>query len=310
MNVHTIRATGACPCCGEGSPTPYLSAPDRFHLRQESHTLVQCPICELVWLTDPPAMEEMSNHYGDAYHSTITRAAERGSRWVRRHNVVRRRRRSGALLDLGCSSGKFLETFKDSTWRLYGIEISSHEASIAAERTGAEVYVGDIITAPFHDNMFDVITCFDVLEHHHQPLELLRTSVRWLKPGGILFVTLPNIACWEAIIFKSYWYGLELPRHLYHFSPKSLKTMARLAGFRNVRITTRPEQYHEHSVGYLIDEYAPRFGIKTRPLAAGMPLPLSLRTARKLFRITIGNVFRHAAWLAGAGASMDAFLEK
>ena len=82
--------------------------------------------------------------------------------------------------------------------------------------------------APFQPNTFDAITCFDVLEHMHHPREVLVKVREWLKPGGVFYTFLPNIDSAESRIFRSYWCGLELPRHLYHFSPSSLGKASRV----------------------------------------------------------------------------------
>src|ERR1035438_10453930 len=70
---------------------------------------------------------------------------------------------------------------------------------------------------------FDVITCFDVLEHLYEPRKVMARVGEWLKPGGIFYVLVPNVDSAEARAFGSYWHGLELPRHLFHYSPASLK---------------------------------------------------------------------------------------
>ena len=77
---------------------------------------------------------------------------------------------------------------------------------------------------------FDVITCFDVLEHLYEPRRVMAKVGEWLKPGGIFYVLVPNVDAAEARVFGSYWHGLELPRHLFHYSPASLKFLAELGG--------------------------------------------------------------------------------
>jgi len=125
----------------------------------------------------------------------------------------------GAILDLGCANRRVSEHTARTSWKLFGIEMSEEAAREVRSRCGAEVFVGDILDAPFPPNSFDVITCFNVFEHVYEPKEVLVRVAKWLKPGGVFYTLMPNIDSAGARIFRSYWYPLELPRHLSHFSP-------------------------------------------------------------------------------------------
>jgi SAM-dependent methyltransferase len=204
------------------------------------YTLVRCPGCSLAWLSHPPPPSEMHLHYTDAYHKLISSAGEDSpARWQDRLQVVRHYKQSGTMLDLGCSSGGFLGFFRCDSWKLYGIEMSSECARRAQETTGAHVFVGDILGAPFAPESFDVVTCFDVLEHLYHPRAVLEKVAKWLKPDGIFYVQVPNIESAEARVFGTYWHGLELPRHLFHYSPASLELLARSAGLTAVSLQTQ-----------------------------------------------------------------------
>ena len=201
-------STGQCPLCGQASPKEWLRAPDRFHGRRERYLLVRCPGCSLVWLSDPPRPEEMHHHYTDSYHRLISAAGENSPhRWQEHSETLARHKQGGALLDLGCSSGAFLEFVKGDSWQLNGIEMSSDCARRAEARTGARVFVGDILDAPFPHASFDVITCFDVLEHLYEPVKIMAKVLEWLKPGGVFYVQVPNIDSAEARVFRTYWTG-------------------------------------------------------------------------------------------------------
>ena len=78
------------------------------------------------------------------------------------------------------------------------------------------------------------------MEHMYKPDEVVRMAMKWLKPGGIFYVSLPNIESWEAKALGTYWFGLELPRHLFLFSPKSLRRLFTTAGYREVHLATPP----------------------------------------------------------------------
>ena len=254
----------------------------------------------------------MPLHYDEEYHRTISIAGESAaaSRWRRHRNLLLQQKRCGSILDVGCSSGGFLNTLKNDGWDLYGIEMEPATAEKARATTGAHVFVGDVAHAPFPDEHFDVITCFDILEHVYDPWQLLTRARAWLKPGGILYTVLPNIESWESRLLGSYWYGLELPRHLFHFSPASLRHIMTTLAFREARLTTR-NSYIERSVGYLYFELFRQF-------AASLPAPPSKprtasfawRAIRKLLRLAIVRPFAELASMAGAGASIEAVFVK
>jgi 2-polyprenyl-3-methyl-5-hydroxy-6-metoxy-1,4-benzoquinol methylase len=216
----------------------------------------------------------------------------------------------GSILDLGCSSGGFLRSLDPDSWIPYGIEMSAEVARHAEVNAGAQVFVGDILDAPFTPNSFDAITCFHVFEHLYQPREVLKKVSTWLKPGGIFFTMMPNIDSAGARIFKSYWYALELPRHLYHFSPASLRHLAQSVGLREVSLTTNREVFIEESARYMVDDLRCKMGSPRAPMAKRHPRSLARRAVRKGFRITILPVLNALASLAGNGESIHAVFTK
>jgi SAM-dependent methyltransferase len=300
-----------CPLCGDPFPKPWRRAPDRFHGRTEIYNLVRCGKCGLVRLASPPRPEEMPFHYDRGYHSTIETAGETAleRRWGRQRRMILSFKTEGTLLDIGCSSGAFLRAMNGPDWQLHGVENSAEEADKARTWSGAAIFSGDPLEAPYRPDTFDVITCFHTLEHIYKPCELLRQMRTWLKQGGILYVIVPNIDSWEATLFGSYWYGLELPRHLFHFSPSSLERAARAARLKAIRIETA-DSFAEHSFHYLIEALAGRFGVRFAPLAMGRPARFPVKVVRKLFRVSAELAFRRTADAAGRGASIEGVFRK
>ncbi len=296
-----------CPICEASTATHFLSAPDRFHWRRDEYHLMRCSSCSCVWLASPPKPEEMSLHYDEDYHRAIMAGGETSasSRWQRQRQAISRHKKSGSILDIGCSSGGFLGTMKGGSWKLYGIEMEALTAEKARAATGADVFVGDALDAPFAAESFDVITCSDVLEHVYQPRQFLTKILEWLKPGGILYARLPNIDSWEARVLGTYWYGLELPRHLFHFSPRSLRYMMTSLGFQEISTATLPTSYIERSASYLCSEALQGIGISPLPMAKDGPRSIPSRVVHKALRLALIVPFGQIASLAGAGASME-----
>lgn len=300
-----------CPICGQVGAKEWLQAPDRFHGRPQIYTLVRCPACSLVWLRHPPKPEEMHLHYTDEYHKLISAAGENSpARWEARKETLTRYKRCGALLDLGCSSGSFLESLRGNNWELYGIEMSAEGARTAEARSGAKVFVGDILDASFPPESFDVITCFDVLEHLYEPREVMARVGEWLKPGGIFYVLVPNVDSAESRVFGSYWHGLELPRHLFHYTPASLKFLAKSAGLQELSLETGKNPAVGTSLRYAWDDVFHALGIRRTPVAYQGQASLPWRAARKLVRMTVLRLLLALAPLAGGGESIHAIFRR
>jgi 2-polyprenyl-3-methyl-5-hydroxy-6-metoxy-1,4-benzoquinol methylase len=305
-----LPAASSCPVCESREIRSLLQAPDRFHGRWISYRLLSCSSCSLVWLADPPPPEQMAEHYGLDYDRSVASAGDSPERFSERIAKVAEYKTGGALLDLGCSSGGFLREMRSSAWTLHGIEMSQAVARQAEAASGAAVFVGDILDAPYPAGSFDLVTCFHVLEHVYQPLDVLRKIAYWLKPEGIFYVNVPNIDSAGARLFKSYWYALELPRHLYHYSPRSLGVMAKAVGLDQVSVFTQSELFLEESFGYLLDGICHRLGVSRTPRARRKRPSLAFRVVRKGFRMTAKPVFNGVARLIGDGESIHAVLRK
>ncbi len=310
--VASIATQETCPLCGSGQVAELLVAPDRFHLRKQVYRLVRCSSCTGVWLDSPPKPEEMGLHYTEDYHKGIMAGGEGdiASRWKDPQRRITHYKQGGAILDIGCSSGGFLSTMKEPSWKLYGIDMEESTAERARANTGASVFVGDAVAAPFLPGTFDVITSFDLLEHVYSPRELLTKVFEWLKPGGIYYAMMPNIESWEAKLFGGHWYGLELPRHLTHFSPRSLEHLMTSVGFEKVLIATPAVSYVERSMGYVCSSALETIGGSPTPQSRPKQRSIPWRTVRKAIRLT---VFKPAALIgsaAGVGPSLEVVFRK
>jgi SAM-dependent methyltransferase len=300
-----------CPICGKAGARAWLTAPDRFHGRKEKYTLLRCPNCLLGWLSNPPQPNEMHVHYTSAYDDLISSAGDNSSaRWSFREKALAPYKGSGALLDLGCSSGAFFHSLGNNGWSFYGIEMSAESAKKAEEKTGAQIFVGKILDAQFPPESFDVITCFDVLEHLYEPTKVMAKVAGWLKPGGIFYVLIPNIDSAEGRVFGSYWHGLELPRHLFHYCPSSLKFLAESVGLKAVSIETRRNPAVGVSLRYVWDDVFRAFGIRRTPVAYRTDGGLVWRAARKAVRVTVLRALLAIAPLFGGGESIHAIFQK
>lgn len=143
----------------------------------------------------------------------------------------------GQLLDVGCAIGKALESFRELGWNVAGVEISPYAASIARVRLGCDILVGEFEDVTLEDDRFDVVRFSHSLEHLPSPRKALAKARRLLRPGGLLWIEVPNAASLDRWLFGKHWFCWDLPRHLYHFTPDTLTRLLACTGFRPLRIT-------------------------------------------------------------------------
>ncbi|HKV37761.1 MAG TPA: class I SAM-dependent methyltransferase, partial [Blastocatellia bacterium] len=91
---------------------------------------------------------------------------------------------------------------------------------------------GDLSSAAFPDEFFDVVMLWHVLEHLVDPMAVVRETRRILKSDGVLALEVPNAACASFKLFRECWYSLDSPRHLSHFTPATLYRLLGECGFR------------------------------------------------------------------------------
>lgn len=180
-------------------------------------------------------------------------------------------RPGGRALDIGCGNGSFLTYLKHHGWEVAGVELSAAAARAAKEQFGIDVFVGDLADAPFAPASFDFIHLSHVIEHVPDPTAVLRSAASLLRPGGTVYIETPNEASFGAHVCGEYWFPWESPRHLYVFSPATLRGCIEAAGLRVTRMWTGKF----HNLFAWEDTY------RQEECGATVPVRPSLRTYRR-----------------------------
>lgn len=157
--------------------------------------------------------------------------------------------KKGNLLDIGAGTGDFLAYAKSQKWQVVGIE-PNLQAKELARKKGVP-FVED--TTELSNNSFDVITLWHVLEHiedlEKQLLELRRIA----KPNGLIIIAVPNFKSYDAAYYKEFWAAYDVPRHIWHFSKKSIQ---KLFSEKNMKlIATHPMYFDSFYVSMLSEKY-------------------------------------------------------
>ncbi|HEY8742796.1 MAG TPA: class I SAM-dependent methyltransferase [Chloroflexota bacterium] len=144
--------------------------------------------------------------------------------------------RAGArLLDIGCGGGGFLALARQAGYEVVGLDPDPVALKVASKQGVAVVQAGLPATG-LKASSFDVITLSHVVEHLHNPVKGARELYRLLRPGGLVWLSTPNIESDGHRIFGRDWRGLECLRHLVLFTPASLAGVLRSAGFAHIAL--------------------------------------------------------------------------
>lgn len=143
------------------------------------------------------------------------------------------------VLDIGCANGLFGKYLKKSKNTVYGIEISDKMA-MQAKKNLDKVFTLDIEKEhlPFKNNEFDVILCMDVLEHLFDSKATLQKLKNFLKPNGLLIVTIPNAVHWSMrlhILLGKFNYeekGLRDSGHIRFFTFSTAISLFKQSGYK------------------------------------------------------------------------------
>jgi SAM-dependent methyltransferase len=249
--------TAACNLCGSTRWRRCLVAEDFKYKTPGPFTIVRCLDCGLAYLNPRPTPEAIGAFYPADCVEHMASSTPNAFAWAEAARVRSRSSSPGRILDIGCASGYFLAAMRQTGWEVYGLEPDREACRQAESVEGAHVLCGTLAATTFSSQMFDVVTLWSVLEHLHDPCESLRTVHRILKPDGFLHLGVPNYSSLERRVFGTRWFGLDVPRHLYHFEPSSIRAMLRAGGFQILEL--------EHASGHDVLKYSIATALRGRP---------------------------------------------
>lgn len=154
------------------------------------------------------------------------------------------------ILDVGAGTGDFLVRAKNDGWKITGIEPNGL-ARLKAEEKGV-MLLDDLNTLPIGQK-FEVITLWHVLEHLPDLESQVSKLVGLLTESGTLVIAVPNFRSYDAEYYKEYWAAFDVPRHLWHFSQKSIQNIFGKYGMKLVR--TKPMFFDAFYVALLSEKY-------------------------------------------------------
>lgn len=254
-----------CPFCGSQAGTT-------IGVEHQSIGIRQCAQCSLIY-TSPRVQEPEKIYWGD--HDKYVAEARRIFSGEASHHrdpnyleelqlIESYRPDKGRFLDVGCNMGMLLRIARARGWEAVGVEPSPALHRIATEQLGLTVHNCLLDAVPEAEyRSFDVVAMSDVFEHVTDPRRFLETAERFLRPGGLLYIKVPN-ARWSLLkqrlfrltrqrLARGAWDSYE---HVVHYTERTLRTMLEATGFDPLLFTlSRPVQipvWHEYVGQYFL----------------------------------------------------------
>jgi 2-polyprenyl-3-methyl-5-hydroxy-6-metoxy-1,4-benzoquinol methylase len=252
-----------CPVCTSSDIKNVLTIKD-YTVSGEVFYIAECGFCSLRFTQDvPDAVSILPYYKAEQYisHTNISKGfINRIYQFVRKRTMVRKRKlverstgiKKGKLLDVGSGVGSFVNEMKQNDWTVTGLEPDEDARKIAKQ-----LYKLDLADAKefyqLSPQSFDAITLWHVLEHLHDLTKYVQQLKAVLKENGKIFIAVPNYTSLDAKIYEEYWAAYDVPRHLYHFSPESMKLLMAKNGLKVVQ--HKPMWYDSFYISLLSSKY-------------------------------------------------------
>ncbi len=231
-----------CPICNGTEFIDHLSCID-YTASQELFSLKRCTKCQFVFTNPRPEDATLPNYYlSDKYIShtggsksivdkiyLLARKITLG--WKRK--LVTSYSSENNILDVGCGTGDFLDEMKSHNWNISGVEPSPNARESTEKKTGSKIYKS---LADVSKSNFSVITLWHVLEHLPDPNQALQMLHNLINESGTIFIAVPNLQSHDANYYQSFWAGYDVPRHLWHFDKKNMKSLLEKNGLKLTKI--------------------------------------------------------------------------
>lgn len=265
-----------CPVCGSSDINPLHAVKD-YTVSGKEFVIWQCAACTLRFTQDVPDAAHIAPYYKaedyishtDESKGMLTTLYKK----VRNHTLGKKKALiqketglgKGRILDVGCGTGAFLHTMKEAGWQAQGVEPDPDARNMARKLYGLEVSAPDALET-FAPESFDAITLWHVLEHVHDLHPYMERLQALLKANGRLFIAVPNYRSVDADVYRLQWAAYDVPRHLYHFTPKAIQAL--LQQHNLVLSASQPMWFDSFYISLLSSKY--RNGKKPNWLHAGI----------------------------------------
>ena len=252
-----------CLCCGSEAISKEISCKD-YTVSAEVFEIWKCNSCSFCFTQNVPSQSDIGRYYQSNDYISHTDTKEglvnRLYHIVRKYtlksktNLIKKVTglQQGSLLDIGAGTGAFCDSMKQSGWHVTGLEPDNEARKIAEQKFGLTLQALE----KFEDlqkESYDAITLWHVLEHVHDLHGYFQKFIELLKSTGRLIIAVPNYTSHDAHKYGECWAAYDVPRHLYHFSPKSMEVLLNAKGL--VLESIHPMWFDSFYVSMLSEKY-------------------------------------------------------
>ncbi len=218
----------------------HLVSGEEFQIKETSRKgiLKTLPVPEPNKIGDYYASESYISHTDskDNFIDKIYQLIKKISIKRKYRTILKYKKDSKTLLDIGSGTGDFLNVSKDYNISSIGTEPNEHARELSRKKGNTIVEYLDQI----QDKKFDVITMWHVLEHVYDPTMYLKKIHNLLHRDGLLLIAVPNYKSYDCKYYKSNWAAYDVPRHLWHFSKSGMKQLVEEQDFKITKLKSLP----------------------------------------------------------------------
>jgi 2-polyprenyl-3-methyl-5-hydroxy-6-metoxy-1,4-benzoquinol methylase len=219
--------------------------PDRIHYR-----VVKCNACGLVRsdpIADPALLEQLYHQSTFTYDDEVADLKRTYGHYLARLDAFGAQK--GALLEIGCGNGFFLQQALAQGYRtVRGVEPSRAAVDQAAPEVRDAIVCGLMRAGLFSRAQFDVICLFQVFDHVPDPADLLEACLAALRPGGLVLAINHNVEAVSARLLGKRSPIIDI-EHTYLYTPATMARIFKAHGFEIRRVGSVRNRY---SLRYLV----------------------------------------------------------
>lgn len=213
--------------------------------------VVRCPECSLVFVSprlNPDALqrlyEEPQYHqgvYGDGGFSPamVLQRLWTDGRLALAAKELGRPVHGARLLEIGSGHGQFLDAARTAGYDVTGVELSETASAHARDSLGLTVHSTQLADAPL-EGRFDVVCAWDTIEHVPDPVEFWAAVRRLVADDGVVLFSTPYFSSLPSRLLRQRWWTLKPTEHIWHYTPKTHRSVAAAAGMRVTRTIVSP----------------------------------------------------------------------
>lgn len=252
-----------CPLCGAAGISKLFRVKDNT-VSKEFFDIYHCSNCMVRFTQSPPSESEIGKYYKSENYISHTNSSKglvnRMYLYVRELSLKQKRKliesstglQKGSLLDVGSGTGFFAASMKNAGWDIVGLEPDEGARDFALQEHQLGLHsIDELFNLP--ENSYDAITLWHVLEHVHDVKKYLFRLKALLKENGKIFIAVPNYTCYDASSYGKDWAAYDVPRHLYHFRPDTMRWLMKETDLKLVDI--KPMWFDSFYVSLLSSKY-------------------------------------------------------